>query len=86
LRRLDITGDEMLKCYICEKEFDRVPEDAIPVSDTLWRLSDGSVHDIRKERKGPDKVMLSERSRRNNHTRYHTSRGIIKADCRYCQV
>lgn len=45
----------MLKCAICGREFDAVPDDAVRLTHTtartnVYRFSDGTIHSLRKIR------------------------------------
>lgn len=76
-----------LRCRICERDFVKIPDDAIPITGDMYRLSDGSVHDIRRVRAPAaqsTKEKLSARSKLVGHNRYHVSRGIKKEGCALC--
>jgi hypothetical protein len=81
----------MLICKLCQKTFDGIPSDAVPVSQRrqggyqLFQFKNGELHDLREVR-APVLTLeqLSARAKRGAHTRRHRNVGIQKENCAFC--
>jgi len=75
----------MFICKICDQKFDKIPDSAEKIAQTIFRFEDGTVHILARRKAKPVEVKTETEIKQSDECKLHWPLDQInRSECNFC--